>query len=143
MGPRSFNRGNRKIICGPVGLPALLQWGRGLSTAEIAAELQEVRLLLVASMGPRSFNRGNNPIRAKELRKDLRASMGPRSFNRGNFRDQDGRDGRREASMGPRSFNRGNSSRARHGRTCHARRFNGAAVFQPRKWPMEGMGDEG
>ena len=37
MGPRSFNRGNGKIVFEPMVKMILLQWGRGLSTAEIGA----------------------------------------------------------------------------------------------------------
>ncbi len=109
MGPRSFNRGNVVLGWGPGGLAAgfngaavfqprkwdrcrrcprweskRLQWGRGLSTAEMgmprcwpgrSGELQWGRGLSTAeistaactwftrvgaSMGPRSFNRGND-----------------------------------------------------------------------------------
>ena len=60
------------------------------------------------------------------------ASMGPRSFNRGNVPDTKPLDRHSVASMGPRSFNRGNH-RAKDGRTWQRYRFNGAAVFQPRK----------
>ncbi len=83
-------------------------------------------------MGPRSFNRGNL-VAIIEYERNYNASMGPRSFNRGNFMEFVGGGRSWLASMGPRSFNRGNAvagervSLAQHG-------FNGAAVFQPRKW---------
>ncbi len=155
MGPRSFNRGNpqghrqagrrlpgfngaavfqpRKLAGDPnpdqVAEP--LQWGRGLSTAEIwsapacscgASRLQwgrglstaEMRLVdalpvavIPASMGPRSFNRGNPEI-CPPAHDGLEASMGPRSFNRGNAAAHHMDAMMNSASMGPRSFNRGN-----------------------------------
>ena len=85
MGPRSFNRGNAGASC-RVRQPEPLQWGRGLSTAEMASEDEPEPNWITASMGPRSFNRGN--------------------VRRG--------------------------SDAHDGRPC----FNGAAVFQPRKWSL-------
>ena len=138
MGPRSFNRGNER------------------------AAADRARRSALASMGPRSFNRGNVRVDVRWIREErgfngaavfqprkfgqLRlaiepqgaASMGPRSFNRGNFRRQAPGPEPGLASMGPRSFNRGNregSVRRRVGKLC----FNGAAVFQPRKWgPRDG-----
>ncbi len=109
MGPRSFNRGNlpqvmrwsetvrcfngaavfqpRKLR---LSIPVytnfgLLQWGRGLSTAEIQPRRHRHALGDLASMGPRSFNRGNMDDLAEAPKYEL-ASMGPRSFNRGNRR---------------------------------------------------------
>ena len=37
----------------------MLQWGRGLSTAEMFRGGAGLVLISTASMGPRSFNRGN------------------------------------------------------------------------------------
>ena len=108
MGPRSFNRGNAKYPtkpsrprCGfngaavfqPRKCDALydddaiydirLQWGRGLSTAEIQGAAIPANGPGPASMGPRSFNRGN-ALGLRQLGMAEGASMGPRSFNRGN-----------------------------------------------------------
>ena len=108
MGPRFFNRGN--IENARVNtLPATgLQWGRGFSTAEIAKTAGVHGPADTASMGPRFFNRGNvwNQVATHKL---IVASMGPRFFNRGNLI--------LFASLGGIGW-------------C----FNGAAVFQPRKW---------
>ena len=85
-----------------------LQWGRGLSAAEMREGAPRPRAPGPASMGPRPFSRGNPCGEAKALPRATRASMGPRPFSRGN--------------------------RQLHG--VHARffyRFNGAAAFQPRK----------
>ena len=192
MGPRSFNRGNGppsslmdcERICfngaavfqprkyamyGPAFIgETRLQWGRGLSTAEMIVSSGNKVRPWNASMGPRSFNRGNLPGGVAASLAGL-ASMGPRSFNRGNQQRaieadpknrlqwgrglstaeirplRAGNDATHAASMGPRSFNRGNLHRKQ---TLDAVEigFNGAAVFQPRKWqgarPSAGSGDE-
>ena len=83
------------------------QWGRGLSTKEIGHADVLPRRIHAASMGPRSFNRGNVPVAHRSAAR-AQASMGPRSFNRGNF-----------PAWVPTPATRS--------------RFNGAAVFQPRK----------
>ena len=106
MGPRSFNRGNRRLRTRRQ-LDRPLQWGRGHSTAE-TVPLSVGSRATAASMGPRSFNRGNA---AYDHATEPSASMGPRSFNRGNDVT-----GRRVDNANP-----------------LARRFNGAAVIQPRK----------
>ena len=59
MGPRSFNRGNSTIAAQHAHGRTVLQWGRGLSTAEMTCVTRSGSELGVASMGPRSFNRGN------------------------------------------------------------------------------------
>ena len=110
MGPRFFNRGNwpaRTRNC--IGLTSL-QWGRGFSTAEI--------------LGP-----GRHPLDRPP------ASMGPRFFNRGNQVARQLLDRVDGASMGPRFFNRGNRSSVQSGHLVRPF-FNGAAVFQPRKFPQ-------
>ena len=63
-----------------------LQWGRGLSTAEILLRDEQATVARSASMGPRFFNRGNRPTRWRRADRVI-ASMGPRSFNRGNWHD--------------------------------------------------------
>ncbi len=158
MGPRSFNRGNRCASAPSTQLEPWLQWGRGLSTAEMPTGASATVPPHAASMGPRSFNRGNvrTLLRSAASTQTL-ASMGPRSFNRGN-----GRAGHRSrltstrfngaaviqprkcwpigqpgiatgASMGPRSFNRGNADRGQPIGRAASDGFNGAAVIQPRK----------
>jgi len=212
MGPRSFNRGNamavvyrrtwqkgfngaavfqpRKcMICDfEVTREGELQWGRGLSTAEIILQPVARTRPGRASMGPRSFNRGNELVQqwlhlqwsrfngaavfqprkcpAEILRPTQRgcfngaavfqprkswelpvfrrhswiASMGPRSFNRGNGRVSWIRGEWHGASMGPRSFNRGNQPKQQSAQIS-TYRFNGAAVFQPRKFePVQQTG---
>ena len=132
MGPRPFSRGNsRGGHKGPAphhglqwgrGLSAaeienttlswlqtgLLQWGRGLSAAEITnAFLRSVRKdQLQWGRGLSAAEIATHPIVAD--RKKL-ASMGPRPFSRGNPRPP--------AEQAP---------EGEHG-------FNGAAAFQPRK----------
>ncbi len=83
-------------------------------------------------MGPRFFNRGNSRRHARQHVAES-ASMGPRFFNRGNLVSLGAAvlDALR-ASMGPRFFNRGNVPFHRVRRLLVGR-FNGAAVFQPRK----------
>src|SRR5271165_3817900 len=80
MGPRSFNRGNYAMVVRATTRPVcfngaavfqprksrrgrctfperrLLQWGRGLSTAEMHQAHGRLHRALGASMGPRSFN---------------------------------------------------------------------------------------
>ena len=83
-------------------------------------------------MGPRSFNRGNQVGHHGHVVIPA-ASMGPRSFNRGNVATAGAIAARSAgASMGPRSFNRGNDCEGA-GHRPRTHRFNGAAVFQPRK----------
>ena len=149
MGPRSFNRGNgrprrpcnrrlsfngaavfqpRKSRHGELpGVSLQLQWGRGLSTAEIGSSATAMRRRR-ASMGPRSFNRGNRI--AEPARRPMQTGFnGAAVFQP---RKSTGREeAAREASMGPRSFNRGNGTERCHAWNCRC--FNGAAVFQPRK----------
>jgi len=180
MGPRSFNRGNRcssrlslcpllsfngAAVFQPRKFVTLLngilselqlQWGRGLSTAEIGPALSPAEHATPGFNGaavfqPRKSGAGRVPssgveglqwgrgLSTAEIGLDLGdlepafvASMGPRSFNRGNARSGKTSKPGSSASMGPRSFNRGNGGapgipgRAGNG-------FNGAAVFQPRK----------
>ena len=102
MGPRSLNRGdvldlsvvmNRTMLrfngaavsqprrrCSSsttAATASLLQWGRGLSTAETAFSSARLTSISVASMGPRSLNRGDsrhsNYLVVKELEQRLRA----------------------------------------------------------------------
>ena len=86
-----------------------LQWGRGLSAAEMRFARDRVQPnRATASMGPRPFSRGNIQLASRICRCRHHASMGPRPFSRGNARDF-ARAVRLSAS------------------------FNGAAAFQPRK----------
>ena len=65
MGPGSFDPGNTKP-----GLmrswPASLQWGRGLSTPEIAQIKYGKILRDEPSMGPGSFDPGNSPNQVRQ-----------------------------------------------------------------------------
>ncbi len=135
-----------------------LQWGRGHSTAEMRRCSATAIADRHASMGPRSFNRGNtgrvtrtrshgtrfNGAAVIQPRKCGRrrrigtpgcvASMGPRSFNRGNRRVTVAASGRRLRLQWGRGLSTAEMSAAEASPDC--RRFNGAAVFQPRKWPV-------
>ena len=108
MGPRFFNRGNAAMSRLSQKARSSLQWGRGFSTAETCTSLPSRTTCVVASMGPRFFNRGNAGYEV------LKRVYVP-------------------ASMGPRFFNRGNSAYADALQARVDQRFNGAAVFQPRK----------
>ena len=86
-----------------------LQWGRGLSPAEICIMSRTPAALLLASMGPRALARGNHNAGIHAWNQ-LYASMGPRALARGN---QDTNDRKRQAanaSMGPRALARGNNN---------------------------------
>ena len=113
MGPRSFNRGNLSLHPSHNGCRNRLQWGRGLSTAEIRCAGWRCDGSSGASMGPRSFNRGNGNVPRERAFSILRLGwgrglstaememaavafcwcspkgMGPRSFNRGNGNEAD------------------------------------------------------
>jgi len=87
-----------------------LQWGRGLSTAEMTPSSSLLGLLEVASMGPRSLNRGNAAARiAQIMRRRLQWGRGLSTAEM--LREIDYMvQLQRLASMGPRSLNRGNDS---------------------------------
>ena len=108
MGPRSFNRGNYLQFTQHQLRTILLQWGRGLSTAEIATRSR------VAAEGRSCFN----GAAVFQPRKWRLWELGARTF----LTLQWGR-GLSTAEIG----NRGVARSGR--RSC----FNGAAVFQPRK----------
>ncbi len=131
MGPRRFSRGNhskawircclrtrfngaaafqpRKSVQSALKnqLKLVLQWGRGVSAAEMGVHGKRTETPTAASMGPRRFSRGNRDA-TRRTGDMASASMGPRRFSRGN--------------LGV-AVVTGTS-------TC---RFNGAAAFQPRK----------
>ena len=83
-------------------------------------------------MGPRFFNRGNAQ-KANNARHSFHPSMGPRFFNRGNEGRERVAGDVSHPSMGPRFFNRGNARKVPMYQVILAA-FNGAAVFQPRKF---------
>ena len=83
MGPRALARGNSDTEKLPSVVPYWLQWGRGLSPAEIKLLLCLSKGLLDASMGPRALARGNL-CRSLRLAGVRVASMGPRALARGN-----------------------------------------------------------
>src|SRR5690606_1184919 len=84
-----------------------LQWGRGLSTAEVNLKTVKEVAEELASMGPRSFNRGSETVSAR------RWSTVSLQWGRGLSTAEVSR---RRASLN----------------SCPCG-FNGAAVFQPRK----------
>ena len=133
MGPRSFNRGNEVTLAVKEERERQLQWGRGLSTAEMN-QIGQVLIGLAKLQWGRGLSTAEICSQRRETAGLDKASMGPRSFNRGNAGDLAGLRRRRFlVSMGPRSFNRGNPSGAcfvSAASSC----FNGAAVFQPRKF---------
>ena len=131
MGPRFFNRGNvtdidelRKPCSASMGPRFFNRGNRELS--------DRCGINLAASMGPRFFNRGNALGIATHVF-GAQASMGPRFFNRGNLPWPIASRRHHGASMGPRFFNRGNWRTTRR-RALRVASFNGAAVFQPRKF---------
>ncbi len=134
MGPRSFDRGNAARQCRGRIAKALLQWGRGHSTAEIArsARGSSTTASEAASMGPRSFDRGNIGCRNQSLPSPLAASMGPRSFDRGN-RHALSADQRAVSSFNGAAVIRPRKSPYATSAADALVRFNGAAVIRPRK----------
>ena len=93
-------------------LATWLQWGRGLSTAEMTAadcRREPCRHRLQWGRGLSTAEiRGTARI---DRSAGVAASMGPRSFNRGNADGCSLDRSSTRASMGPRSFNRGNARR--------------------------------
>ena len=126
MGPRSFNRGNRRRGR-PSHCSTRLQWGRGLSTAEIphvdhaqyrtcfngAAVFQPRKSASAASVTPRPGFNGAAVFQPRKC---------PASLTRIPMQLQWGR-GLSTAEMPGFTADR-----------IQLGRFNGAAVFQPRKW---------
>ena len=111
MGPGSFDPGSDPGDASMTNT-APLQWGRGLSTPEVAEirffwkkipsfngagvfrprkYMEEVRKLKgwKASMGPGSFDPGSHPL-ARPSDSGSRASMGPGSFDPGSFIEERG-----------------------------------------------------
>ncbi len=81
MGPRSFERGERRRA--QAQAQAKLQWGHVHSNVERQSPaLPDGLPDPAASMGPRSFERGEQYL-AAYVEKHGPASMGPRSFERG------------------------------------------------------------
>ena len=131
-----------------------LQWGRDLSVAEGAKDLEAFCARLPASMGPRPFGRGR-PARIPLARPHPPASMGPRPFGRGRLAmlerrpEQVGLQWGRDLSVAegpcasagiltPAMLQWGRDlSVAEGSRWCRRaqplRRFNGAATFRSRK----------
>ena len=60
MGPRPFSRGNAFDSVGLLKGATELQWGRGLSAAEMIDLLYTDAERYLTSMGPRPFTRGND-----------------------------------------------------------------------------------
>src|SRR5260370_313559 len=114
-------------------MPRMLQWGRGLSTAEIGLRCPASRQTCGASMGPRSFNRGNAKHLRQKHRKEWTASMGPRSFNRGNIDYESRKRTEAEQLQWGRGLSTAEMSISEDQRGYFISGFNGAAVFQPRK----------
>ena len=109
MGPRSFNRGNVRPLRQNSRAAVLLQWGRGLSTAEILSPVFFSWPSFPASMGPRSFNRGN-PMASDAAPVVTTGFNGAAVFQPRKWRRRrSARAAGGVASMGPRSFNRGNA----------------------------------
>src|SRR5580658_8327530 len=110
-----------------------LQWGRGLSTAEIRSYRWRSRSARAGFNGaavfqPRKF------IRATKSGEGHRASMGPRSFNRGNKAAAIGKTAEQVALQWGRGLSTAEILSTSSRITNPLRRFNGAAVFQPRKF---------
>ena len=110
-----------------------LQWGRGLSTAEMPGVGVPLSVMSAASMGPRSFNRGNvgNGSHEWGLCHALQWGRGLSTaeiWRSRRFTPPSGRRFNGAAVFQPRK------SAAWETRPAGRRGFNGAAVFQPRKF---------
>ena len=106
MGPRALARGN--FAAGRLSVAGgRLQWGRGLSPAEICAPVRGNACVMSASMGPRALARGNRNESRDPHGKSF-ASMGPRALARGNQVLCNDKRWQGLASMGPRALARGN-----------------------------------
>src|SRR5260221_487704 len=110
----------------------MLQWGRGLGTAERCRPSRQRGLLAqrfngAAVLGPRRAPPGDF-----DRIENYPASMGPRSWDRGELAELRAPVPRRSASMGPRSWDRGEFSRRLPARGIRPG-FNGAAVLGPRR----------
>ena len=57
MGPRHFSRGIIKVIL-MYAFHYSLQWGRGISAAELLKNIKVGGMNVKASIGPRHFSRG-------------------------------------------------------------------------------------
>ena len=114
MGPRSFNRGNADCRRERGTIPARLQWGRGLSTAEITLCVRSGREVSLLQWG-----RG---LSTAEIRLLPTVRCLPARLQWGR--------GLSTAEMIPTPW-------AEWTPTCC---FNGAAVFQPRKSVDDSMG---
>ena len=90
----------------------LLQWGRGLTTAEMS-EIDAITNKVISELqwGP-GLTTAEIRRDPRVLRDGRRASMGPRSHSRGNRARSRSRGDPLFASMGPRSHDRGNWSSA-------------------------------
>ena len=108
MGPRSFNRGNLDALQDGMGWSDWLQWGRGLSTAEMSNSVRFSR----ACWALLQWGRGLSTAEMFDQGVPCHPSL--RSFNGA-------------AVFQPRKWD----ARREHGR--YGGSFNGAAVFQPRK----------
>ena len=156
MGPRHFSRG----IChrySPSRQDRWLQWGRGISAAELYVQVDPADLPQAASMGPRHFSRGivcvhpisvrwvlklqwGRGISAAEFsplaagKRCLSCFNGAAAFQPRNCSASgSGLREDRKASMGPRHFSRGITPSPSSNQMDPAS-FNGAAAFQPRNF---------
>ncbi len=137
MGPGSFDPGNERWDADLRTIVAGLQWGRGLSTPEIAA--QTARELVEEQL---QWGRGLSTPEMRRLQGGGTSSRG--CFNgAGVFRPRKSPGQVRlspggRASMGPGSFDPGNAAVFRTIAWASSR-FNGAGVFRPRKLACASM----
>src|SRR5437879_299403 len=82
MGPQSFDCGRWRQSLGVIRSVNALQWGRSLSTAEVAYLAVSAQPPPGASMGPQSFDCGSRGLFRVGLGIND-ASMGPQSFDCG------------------------------------------------------------
>ena len=134
-GRRPFGRGNFRYAPRRPLATGRLQWGRGLSVAEMTAGLKGKSGPWTTSMGPRPFGRGNEGSDNMPKRKG-KTSMGPRPFGRGNNPP-------RPAGSRPRTHFNGAAGlsvaeiRGADGSQMRAANyFNGAAAFRSRKYGL-------
>ncbi len=137
MGPRTYIRGKEptRRLMFSVGL---LQWGRGLTSAESRRDHHDRQRDTVASMGPRTYIRGKQAMMECVAGHLLRASMGPRTYIRGKLAWSYDGDRENMASMGPRTYIRGKTA-APASLPGSPACFNGAADLHPRKARRAGL----
>ncbi len=109
-GAAAFQPRNFDLTCERMLEQQLLQWGRGISAAELPIEPARAGRHVYASMGPRHFSRGTLPIHVYAYQ-DISRFNGAAAFQPRNYISTGRTSDRLTASMGPRHFSRGTRSK--------------------------------